>query len=105
MDDESLASAFADYFTEKITAIREELEAKRCTTTYAPVELLCSGPELNHFKPVSCDELSDVVSNSNLKSCKLDPLPASVLKNCFDLFLTVYHEGCELFSANLQAYF
>ena len=29
MDDESLANAFADYFIEKITTIREELQRKK----------------------------------------------------------------------------
>ena len=86
--DESLANAFSDYkyFVEKITTIREELQ-KRGTTNYAQVELRYSGSELNHFKSVSCDELSDLVPRSTLKSCMLDPIPASVLKNCFDLLL------------------
>ena len=43
--------------------------------------------EFNHFKSVSCDELSYLVPRSTLKSCMLDPTPASVLKNCFDLRL------------------
>ena len=86
--DESLANAFSDYkyFVEKITTIREELQ-KRGTTNYAQVELRYSGSEFNHFKSVSCDELSDLVPRSTLKSCMLDPIPASVLKNCFDLLL------------------
>ena len=87
MDDESLANAFADYFIEKITTIREELQEKRGTTNHAQVELLYSGSEFNHFKSVSCDELSDMVPRPTLKSCMLDPIPASVLKNCFDLLL------------------
>ena len=103
MDDESLASAFADYFTEKITAIREELEAKRCTTTHASVGLLCSGPGLNHFNPVSCDEL--LVSKSSLKSCMLDPFNVSVLKNCFDLLLpfTTKVVNCSLQNCRLTS--
>ena len=38
-------------------------------------------------RKVSCDELSDLVPRSTLKSCMLDPIPGSVLKNCYDLFL------------------
>ena len=87
MDDESLANAFADYLIEKITTIREELQEKRGTTNHAQVELLYSGPWFNHFKSVSCDELSDLVPRSTLKSCMLYPIPASVLKNCDDLLL------------------
>ena len=33
------------------------------------------------------DELSDLVPRSTLKSCMLDPIPATVLKNCYDLLL------------------
>lgn len=66
--------------------------AKSCrkkggTTDHAQVEQLYSGSEFNHFKSVSCDELPDLVSRSSLKSCMLDPIPTSVLKNCFDLLL------------------
>ena len=76
-----------DYFIEKITTIREELQEKRGTTNHAQVELLYSGSEFNHFKSVSYDELSDLVPRSTLKSCMLDPIPASVLKNCYGLLL------------------
>ena len=87
MDDEFLANAFADYFTEKINTIREGLQSKRGTTNHAQVELPYTGSEFNHFKSVSCDELSNLVPRSTLKSCMLDPIPASVLKNCYDLLL------------------
>ena len=76
-----------DHFIEKIIRIREELQEKRGTTNHAQVELLYSGSEFNHFKSVSWDELSDLVPRSTLKSCMLDPIPGSVLKNCYDLFL------------------
>ena len=87
MYDESLANAFADYFIEKITTIREELQEKRGTRNHAQVELLYGGSDFNPFKLVSCDELSDLVPRSTLKSCMLDPIPASDLKNCYDLLL------------------
>ena len=87
MDDEFLVNEFADYFTEKIITIREELHNKRGTTIHAQVELRYSGSEFDHFKSVSCDELSDLVPRSTLKSCMLDPTPALVLKNCYDLLL------------------
>ena len=66
--------------------------AKSCrkrggTTNHAQVELLYSGSDFNHFKSASCDELSDLVPRSTLKSCMLDPIPGSVHKNCYDLLL------------------
>ena len=60
---------------------------KRGTTNYAQVELLYNGSKFNHFKSVSCDELSYLVPRSTSKPCMLHPIPASVLKNCFDLIL------------------
>ena len=52
LHDESLENAFADYFIEKITTIRVELQEKRDTTNHAQVELLYSGPGFNHLKSV-----------------------------------------------------
>ena len=98
IDDESLANAFT---VEKISTIREELQEKRGT-----VELLYSGSEFNHFKSVSCDERSDLVPRSTLKSCMLDLMPASVLENCYDLLpSSVYHKGCELFFTEVHVDF
>ena len=73
--------------TEGITTKCEELQEKRGTTNHAQVELLYSGSEFNHFKSATCDKLSDLVPRLTLKSCMLDPIPASVLKNCYDLLL------------------
>ena len=70
-----------------IITIREELQNKTGTTIHAQVELRYSGSEFNHFKSVSCDELSDLVPRSTLKSCMLDPIPALVPKNCYDLLV------------------
>ena len=70
-----------------LSTIREELQGKRGTTNHAQVELLYSGSEFNHFKSATCDKLSDLVPRLTLKSCMLDPIPASVLKNCYDLLL------------------
>ena len=106
MDDESLANAFADYFIEKITTIREELLQKRGTKYHAQVELLYNGSEFNHFKSVSCDKLSDLAPTSTLKSCMLDPIPASVLINCSDLLLPFITKvvNCSLQNSTLTSY-
>ena len=39
------------------------------------------------FKQVSCQELSDLLAKSSIKSCALDPISATVLKGCLDLLL------------------
>ena len=86
-DHESLANAFADFFTDKITAIREELHLCRGGPAEPLVEVSYDGPKFECFKQVSCQELSDLLAKSSIKSCALDPIPATVLKGCLDLLL------------------
>ena len=86
-DHESLANAFADFFTDKITAIREELHLCRGGPAEPLVEVSYDGPKFECFKQVSCQELSDLLAKSSIKSCALDPIPATVLGGCLDLLL------------------
>jgi len=51
------------------------------------VEVSYDGPKFECFKQVSCQELSDLLAKSSIKSCALDPIPATVLKGCLDLLL------------------
>ena len=82
-----MANAFADFFTDKITAIREELHLCRGGPAEPLVEVSYDGPKFECFKQVSCQELSDLLAKSSIKSCALDPIPATVLKGCLDLLL------------------
>ena len=84
---ESLANAFAVFFTDKITAIREELHLCRGGPAEPLVEVSYDGPKFECFKQVSCQELSNLLAKSSIKSCALDPIPATVLKGCLDLLL------------------
>ena len=87
-DDESLANAFADFFIDKISIIREELQLKKNTADYHFLEPPAySGVTFCEFEPVTAEDLSNLISASSLKSCALDPIPASVLKGWLDLLL------------------
>ena len=86
-DHKSLANAFADFFTDKMTAIREELHLCRGGPAEPLVEVSYDGPKFECFKQVSCQELSDLLAKSSIKSCGLDSIPATVLKGCLDLLL------------------
>ena len=87
-DVKSLANAFADYFTTKISNIREELQLKKNSVdTYLPEPSTYSGVKLCEFKSVTTKELHSLISGSSLKSCALDPIPAPVLKSSLDLLL------------------
>lgn len=45
--------------------------------------------KLDCFTSMTCDELSPLVRKIATISCSLDPIPANVLKNCFDTLLPV----------------
>ena len=72
---EELAESFASHFQGKIDKIRELLSNK---PVYSPEDLVV--PELKEFTPMSQEEVSKVISGLKSKSCKLDPIPTTVLK-------------------------
>ena len=52
--------------------------------------------ELNEFSPTSEDELSGLVKKISTKSCSLDPIPASLLRNCINDLLPVIKKTVNL---------
>ena len=42
---------------------------------------------LCEFDPVTSQELSDIIRGTTMKTCQLDPLPATVLKQYLDILL------------------
>lgn len=44
---------------------------------------------LSNFRPVSLSYISELLSKLTIKSCPLDPFPASVLKQCIPVLLPV----------------
>ena len=73
--DEELAESFASHFQGKIDKIRELLSNK---PVYSLEDLVV--PELKEFTPMSQEEVSKVISGLKSKSCKLDPIPTTILK-------------------------
>ncbi|KAK3754683.1 hypothetical protein QZH41_015382 [Actinostola sp. cb2023] len=87
-DNEFLANAFADFFINKISDIREELQLEKNTVDdQFPEPPPYYGTKLCEFELVTTEELSKLMRASGRKSCALDPIPASVLMGCFDLLL------------------
>ena len=43
---------------------------------------------MNVFERASEDEITKLILGSSSKSCDLDPIPTSVLKNCLDIIIT-----------------
>ena len=44
--------------------------------------------KINVFERASEDEIKKLILSSSSKSCDLDPIPTSVLKNCIDILIT-----------------
>ena len=44
--------------------------------------------KMNGFESASEDEIKKLILSSSPKSCDLDPIPTSVLKNCLDILIT-----------------
>ena len=44
--------------------------------------------KMNVFERASEDEIKKLILSSSSKSCDLDPIPTSVLKNCLDILIT-----------------
>ena len=73
--DEALANTFADYFVEKISKIRDELHSY---PEYSPEHRDID--QLVQFHPVSAEYISKEIRQMASKSCKLDPIPTTLLK-------------------------
>ena len=87
----ALAETFIEYFNDKIGKIREDLENTPAT---APDPLLNELPEytgdtLSNFDVVSQEHVRKIISISPSKSCALDPIPTTLLKQCQDQLVPV----------------
>ncbi|GFS24736.1 RNA-directed DNA polymerase from mobile element jockey [Elysia marginata] len=69
-------SSFLNFFTSKVCKVRENLIGSNGDVQHP-----------SYFKPVSEDEVKDILKNSPLKTCELDPVPSTVLKEIFDVVL------------------
>ena len=81
---EDLANLFADYFERKIGTIRADLDLRR-PIHQDPFPDACfehSKVLFRQFTPVSEMQLEKLVTKFSCKSRDLDPIPATVLKEC-----------------------
>ena len=73
----TLVNSFADFFTKKITKIREKLRRTPIVTATTPV----SCPfKMTSFSTVSEEDVEKMIRKANDKSCSLDPIPTKILK-------------------------
>ena len=84
--DTDLACAFADFFMQKIERIRYEIAVGRSVpelTTMSETEQCFScETKLQSFKSLTNNEVFKLIKSGAIKSCSLDPLPASIMAKC-----------------------
>ena len=90
-DDEHLANKFADFFHAKMSLISKDLDQMKATAMndYSETSQTDCQSQLSNLQLVSCEELASLIKGSSLKSCQLDPVPALVLRQCYDILLPV----------------
>ena len=82
----SLCDHFSRYFVDKIETIRSKFPYK--VQNIPQVQKTEIRSEMNVIQRASEDENKKTYFELIVKSCDLDPLPTSVLKNCLDILIT-----------------
>ena len=79
-----LLATFADFFETKILNIQHDLSVNPMHVAFSDVS--CKSSFLS-FKEISQNELSKLITQVTSKSCGLDPIPSTVMKQCFSTLL------------------
>ena len=85
--DGDLANKFIDFFGEKITVLRNSLDST--SDVVVESDAIVHQCALPCFMSVTLSDVSELLSKMTIKSCPLDPVPASVLKQCTSVLLPV----------------
>ena len=86
-----LANAFADFFTAKIERIREELVLRKSGLVHSAglAKPTCLS-RLSEFDLVTDEDVLKLIRSSTIKACKLDPLPATIMRSCYSALVPVF---------------
>ena len=84
---EELAYTFATFFEDKVTRIRSIAPPSEIPDFFSSLDISATNCEFSNFSPTSNLELSEIACSVVQISCCLDPLPATLLKEHFDLLL------------------
>ena len=84
--DDELANVFADHFRNKIQSLKHATEPEN---DFHQLQQPWSGDLLIEFSQLDPDAVRSIIMNSPSKSCSLDPIPTSLLKNFLNCLLPV----------------
>ena len=92
-NDEDLADIFAEFFVTKIERIRHTLlttkDAHNSQDGLLETFDTC-GSTFSIFNPLTDDDVLGLVCRSVIKSCSLDPIPASIMRKCYKTLIPVF---------------
>ena len=91
---------FVPFFENKVINIRSKLEVAEMPDLFCTLDKSTLNCQLNAFSPTSIAELSKVACTAVSKSCSLDPLPAVLLKENFDMLIPTL---CRIVKLSLQS--
>ena len=80
-----LADTFADFFTQKITSIRQAMPPSLIDHAEPEHTDTSLSGRLTSFNPLSSQDVKKLIYKAKPKSCGLDPLPSWLLKDCLDV--------------------
>ena len=83
------ADAFLKFFSEKVESVRSATGGHR-----PPEILLTAVSSLSNFRACTEDEARAIIMRSPSKSCSLDPIPTTILKECIDDLLPFLTAMC-----------
>ena len=95
--EETTANKMADFYADKVAKIREMIENEKHLTNhignYNKTNNFnidnSSNSKLTSFDKINSDQLKTIISSMKKKSCTLDPIPTTILSNCFELLFPV----------------
>ena len=90
-DSDKLASDFSKFFEDKIQAIRKkilDIQPKRLDVSPLNMDTAFTNVPLIVFPPTT-DEIKRLVKKAANKTCRLDPMPTWLLKECLDTLLPI----------------
>ena len=98
--EKDLANKFGQFFTEKISKIRNGLVQNMVSVDVGKVDTPCfQYPRMESFTQITHKELEKIIIRSNSKSCALDPIPTSLLKSLLPVLLPTI---CEIVNKSLM---
>ena len=82
-----LSQKFADFFIEKIEAIRKSFDNKSVTSATPTTYSIFTGEVMKCFHPVSEQLVKKLCLRAAPKTCIIDPLPTPLFLECLDVLL------------------